>query len=131
MRGFLPSARLLQAKRAYVLLVLALFVSRALIPAGWMPDFAVGSGSPIVICTASGLATLYVDEDGKPIKHEQTRGEPCLLGSLTPVTTPVAAIAIDAPHLSGHADLPYFQDVRVPHHLRFTTGPARAPPSFV
>lgn len=131
MRGFLSNARLLQAKRAYVLLVLALFVSRALIPAGWMPDFAVGTGSPIVICTASGLTTLYVDENGKPIRHEQSRGEPCLLGSLTPATAPVAAIAINAPRFSGHADLPYFQDVRIPHLLRFTTGPARAPPSFV
>jgi hypothetical protein len=124
MRGFLTNVRLLQAKRAYALLVLALFVSRALVPAGWMPDFAASGGSPIVICTASGFATLYVDADGKPIHHKQSPGEPCLLGSLAPITTPV--VAINAPRFSGHVDLPYFQDVRVPHLLRYTTGPARA-----
>lgn len=50
-------------------LTLLLFVLRALLPTGFMPDLDLlkRGGFQIVLCTAQGPVSVAVDEDGKPL----------------------------------------------------------------
>ncbi|MGA7674610.1 MAG: DUF2946 family protein [Rhizomicrobium sp.] len=60
-------------RQTAVHLALAAMLFRALMPAGWMPDTAGHSGSPIVICTLNGPLHLTLGEDGKPLKQEPAK----------------------------------------------------------
>lgn len=53
-------------------LALFLFILRAAIPVGFMPDIgALANGAvEIVICTPEGLQTLRVDQDGQPLPDD-------------------------------------------------------------
>jgi hypothetical protein len=105
--------------------LLVAFVLKALIPAGFMPDFSgVDGGSfKIVICTASGTKTVDADLDGTPHDGSLAKhmGEPCALGSLAALTLPdllatVASPVIETPSLA-------------PLHLAVSLPPARAGPA--
>ncbi|WP_339856656.1 DUF2946 family protein [uncultured Nisaea sp.] len=50
-------------------LTLLLFILRAVIPVGYMPDLQAlaDGGVEIVICTPSGIETIRVGPDGRPI----------------------------------------------------------------
>lgn len=56
-------------------LALFLFVLRAAIPVGFMPDLgALANGTvEIVICTPDGLQTIRLDEGGTPLSDEEQR----------------------------------------------------------
>jgi len=70
--------------------LLVILAARALIPAGYMPDFrSLSKGTlSVVICTGSGLKTVLLDQDGKPLPtHDQSdRHHPCAFTGLAAVT---------------------------------------------
>lgn len=74
-------------------LLLALFVVRALIPIGYMPDFgAAGHGVfKVVICSASGSKMLTLDADGKAIPDQKSghHEQPCAFTGLISVAQPL------------------------------------------
>jgi len=74
-------------------LVLLAFICRALIPIGYMPDFAaVSEGSfKVVICTSQGSQMMQLDENGKkvPANPESTHHQPCAFSSATPTVAPL------------------------------------------
>lgn len=77
--------------------VLAAFLLRALIPAGFMPDFGAASRGvfQVVICSANGLEHLTLDVNGKPV-HEQKSShqhQPCAFSGLAAVALPDLAVA--------------------------------------
>ena len=53
-------------------LTLALFALRALVPVGYMPDFAAAADGQvrIVICTGFGSKSILVDEAGNPVADQ-------------------------------------------------------------
>jgi len=72
--------------------LLVMLVLRALIPAGYMPDFGASSGKTgIVICSANGSWTLDLDrlaQTSDPAsQHQQT--EPCAFSGLAQAYVPV------------------------------------------
>ncbi len=80
-----------------VRVVLAAFLLRALIPAGFMPDFGAASRGvfQVVICSANGLEHLTLDVNGKPV-HEQKSShqhQPCAFSGLAAVALPDLAAA--------------------------------------
>lgn len=85
-----------------VRVVLAAFLLRALIPAGFMPDFGAASRGvfQVVICSANGLEHLTLDVNGKPV-HEQKSShqhQPCAFSGLAAVALPdLAAGQVNAP----------------------------------
>ncbi|MEQ1672904.1 MAG: DUF2946 family protein [Hyphomicrobium sp.] len=73
-------------------LLIVAFALRALIPVGYMPDFAsVASGSlKVVICTASGTQTVYLNLDGSPPapQHKSGADEQCAFSGIATATLP-------------------------------------------
>jgi hypothetical protein len=105
--------------------LLVAFLLKALIPAGFMPEFsgADGGSFKIVICTANGTKIVDAGIDGTPHDGSLAKhmGEPCALGSLAALTLPdmlatVASPSIEAPSLA-------------PLHLAVSLPPARAGPA--
>jgi hypothetical protein len=92
-------------------LLLLTFAVRALVPAGYMPDFGSSSTGDfkVVICTATGPKALVLDEKGDPTPDSDHHHQPCTVaglamvalpsfGPLVPVTADfVAAIRIPLP----------------------------------
>jgi len=61
----------IKALRGLALLcVLAAFLIRAIIPAGFMPDTTSGEAFKMVICTIDGPQTILVDKDFNPQKSD-------------------------------------------------------------
>lgn len=113
------------------LLILALLgmVARAVIPAGFMPDFSAQAGTPLIICSGNGEKTIYVDDKGSPIEQSDHGGEqPCVFAlnfyAVQPylpelvVSLAVLDVAFDAPSMR-----------RIGQGHKFTY-PARGPPVF-
>jgi hypothetical protein len=78
--------------------VLIAFVMKALIPAGFMPEFSAGESGPfkIVICTASGSKIIDTAGDHGPSRTTVTKhlGEPCQLGAHPALVLPDAIASI-------------------------------------
>lgn len=113
--------------------LLVAFVLKALIPAGFMPDFSGQDGQSfkIVICTANGSKLVDVDGGGSGGPVAKHAGEPCSLGALAALaapdfsTTPAYTAQLDASR-AGLLIAVVLPPVRA--------GPAhspRAPPSLV
>lgn len=66
---------------------------RAVIPAGFMPE-RQNAGWVLSLCTGQGVATIVVDLDGKPVKHDDT-------SDTAPSTCAFASLA--APAMSAAA----------------------------
>jgi hypothetical protein len=71
-------------------LLLLTFAVRALIPAGYMPDFGSSSTGDfkVVICTATGPKALVLDENGDPGSDSDHPHQPCTLAGLATVALP-------------------------------------------
>jgi hypothetical protein len=76
--------------------LLVAFLLKALIPAGFMPEFSGGDAFKIVICTANGTKLVDADaESGDPSRPAPTHmGEPCTIGGLAAVLAPDALVTI-------------------------------------
>lgn len=113
--------------------LLAAFVLKALIPAGFMPDFSGHDGQSfkIVICTANGTKLVDAGDDGSGGTAAKHAGEPCALGSVAALTVPDVAttVAYAGPDDTSHTII---RRAAVLPPVR--AGPAhapRAPPSLV
>jgi len=86
--GLLSALRRVRVWLGHALLVA--FVLKALIPAGFMPDFSGQDGQSfkIVICTANGSKLVDVDGDGSGGTVAKHAGDPCSLGALTALAAP-------------------------------------------
>ncbi|MEQ1669948.1 MAG: DUF2946 family protein [Hyphomicrobium sp.] len=86
-------------------LLIVAFALRALIPVGYMPDFAsAANGSfKVVICTAAGTQTVYLNLDGSPPtpQHTSNDGDQCAFSGIATVTLP--EVAADAIRWSSNA----------------------------
>nr|TFG51719.1 MAG: hypothetical protein E4H34_05910 [Hyphomicrobiales bacterium] len=123
--------------KAAIFFVLAAYLLRAFVPAGWMPAATAGeAGNFIVICTLSGLKSIEVDSNGKPLNEEAPHdsnddGKTCAFG-----TAPKLALAgvdiIGASPDAAYALRARLRQAPVPKTggLHATYAP-RAPPSFI
>jgi hypothetical protein len=65
---------------------------------GWMPNPAGTAGAPIILCTAEGEISVFVDSNGQPIKqspaddHSQ-RTDGCPFAAAPHFATPTAVVA--------------------------------------
>jgi hypothetical protein len=106
------------------ILALAVFVCRALIPVGFMPDMQAGAGSFMTICSGYGDGTRDIETDGTPLKAKP----PCEFS--------INAGGVE-PFLK-HVYLPILYAINLIHVFVITAAPAqynaqpypsRAPPS--
>jgi hypothetical protein len=76
--------------------LLAAFVLKALIPAGFMPDFSGldGQSFKIVICTANGSKLVDAGDDGSGGTVAKHAGDPCALATLAALAAPDVATSI-------------------------------------
>lgn len=107
------------------LLLLAVAV-RALIPIGYMPDFAAaGDGVfKVVICSGMGAKQVALDADGKPLPDQQASndGQPCAFAGVAVVALPI----LDALPLPA----PDFQTAALSARTAVDLPPARAGPAL-
>lgn len=108
------------------------FVLKALIPAGFMPEFSGPDGGSfkIVICTANGTKILDADADGTPHDGSLAKhmGEPCALGSLTALTLPDMLATVAGPTIATQSLLPFELAVSLPPARAGPANGSRAPP---
>ena len=105
-------------------LFLMAFVLRALIPAGFMPDFSTASSGvfKVVVCTASGNKTVTIDAAGKTVPGEQAthQDQPCAFTGIFAAALPVPETdALGAPEFAVSSNFPL---------LAVTLPPSRAGP---
>lgn len=70
-----------ESRSLFSALVLLVLLFRSLIPMGFMPGKATGDRLvPLVICTGTGMATVYVSPDQVPPAHPQDKEDraPCV-----------------------------------------------------
>lgn len=105
-------------------LFLMAFVLRALIPAGFMPDFSNASAGifKVVVCTGYGSKTVTIDAAGKTMPGEQAPHDdlPCAFTGIFAATLPVP----EADALGAHE---FAVSLIVPR-LAVTLPPSRAGP---
>lgn len=114
-------------------LLLALML-RVIVPAGYMPDFSAASDGmfKVVICTANGMQTVSLDEDGQPVPDQSTGhvDQPCAFSGLAAVALPTAetfepiSLTFEAAVLARHSE------PELPVSVRGPPLGSRAPPSF-
>jgi hypothetical protein len=129
-QGTISALRRVRVWLGHALLVA--FVLKALIPAGFMPDFsgADGGSFKIVICTANGTKIVDADVDGTPhdgpvAKH---MGEPCALGSLAVLTLPDLLATVASPATDAASLAPLQLSVSLPPARAGPANGSRAPP---
>jgi hypothetical protein len=122
-------------------LIVALFLLRALIPAGFMPDLkALGDGRlEITLCTVEGLKTVTVDESGQPLtdhspsnSKKTSSSDLCPFGSVLSHSLALPATAsVGMPVALAISIIPSGQTL---HLLLPAQGPplgSRAPPAIL
>lgn len=92
--GILSALRRVRVWLGHALLIA--FVLKALIPAGFMPDFSGQDGQSfkIVICTANGSKLVDAGDDGSGGSVAKHAGDPCALGALVALTAPDLASTV-------------------------------------
>ncbi|MBA4130770.1 MAG: hypothetical protein C0519_05035 [Hyphomicrobium sp.] len=92
--GFLSLLRRVRVWLGHALL--AAFMLKALIPAGFMPDFSGQDGQSfkIVICTANGSKLVDAGDDGSGGSVAKHAGEPCALNALAALAAPDVAASV-------------------------------------
>lgn len=107
-------------------LVLFLFVGRALVPVGYMPDFASASKGVyrIVICAEHGPQAIDVDTNGHKIpgKPAVPDHQPCAFSGMAAIATPSFAELSIGPG--------YFIAAAVPTRVFKELPPVRAGPAL-
>ncbi len=130
--------KLLRPTRLFSIVPIVIWLFTQLVmTGGWSAGVsAIGSaeyaGQSIVICTGDGLATIYLDENGNPIKGEdgKTLATPCdwCVGFSAPPTLTAATDLLDfSPCDAGHSQFAWVSDERSPQAV-ITNARIRAPP---
>lgn len=113
-------------RRWVTTLLLLAFVARALVPAGYMPDFSAASsgGFKVVICTTMGAMTIALDDNHQPEPDQpgNHHDEPCSMAGSASVALP----AIDVLLTSA----PEFQVSNFDAPLSVQLPPTRAGPQL-
>lgn len=133
----------LSRSRRVVLFVMLVFLLRALVPAGFMPDTGRKDGFSMVICTADGPQIIQtgemfqpdaLDHDGSsgkhegPAAHDTDRGGTCLFALNAKVFAPAPVAAFTVVALRGPV-LPDLPPLFAPVAARFFGNAApQAPP---
>ena len=129
-QGTISALRRVRVWLGHALLVA--FVLKALIPAGFMPDFSGADGGPfkIVICTANGTKIVDADVDGTPHDGSVAKhmGEPCSLGSLAAFTPPDLLATVASPATDAASLAPLQLSVSLPPARAGPANGSRAPP---
>jgi hypothetical protein len=76
------------------------------------------------------MATVHLDDDGKPVEDQQNHEQPCVFAALASLTAPhaeVEAVVVPAPSASS-ARHEVSREIRAGPQLHFSDAPARAPP---
>ena len=114
-------------------LLLAVFMLRALIPTGWMPQTSTsGDGLTLVICTVAGLQEITLGPDGHPQPSDDTSQanaghDPCPFASVAKFTPPaLMAILVPPANVAGVAPVAHAPAPPPATHLRLPE--SRAPP---
>ena len=83
--------RLQTFKKWLVWPLLCALALRALLPAGFMPDFSGLSDSYIVICSGSGAVEIALGSDGEPVPRgaPETHEQPCAFATVAVLELPV------------------------------------------
>lgn len=130
-RGRQPHAASLS--NGLTVLLLAAFMLRALIPAGWMPQTSIGgNGVTLVICTVAGLQEVTLGPDGHPQPSDDTTTanaghDPCPFASGAQFTPPaLTAILVPPANVAGVAPVAHEPAPPPATHLRLAE--SRAPP---
>lgn len=109
--------------------VLALFVLRALIPVGFMPDFSAAKQGRIALafCTVGGAKTRLVDVPGRSVQDDSGKsgehassGECPFAASASPGLLPVVSLALPL--------FPIFSDATASTFEAFVSASPRGPP---
>ena len=122
-------------RRLLVKLLVLCFFLRALVPAGFMPDLSAARDGviTITICTAYGISTISLDENGDPIDPEETpeqqSGDLCRFASAGSIDLPEPPREVTASGFVLYAALQSPRDTIT--HGRRIAGPLgpRAPPT--
>lgn len=105
-------------------LFLAVFMLRALIPVGMMPDAQAAAEGilKVVICTPAGAKTVALGADGQPVQDQGAihHDQPCAFSGLATV----ALVAPDAPLLLAPIEV----TLQTVPALAVTLPPSRAGP---
>jgi hypothetical protein len=119
-----------------IYLMLISFMVRALVPAGYMPQWAAADGEfpKLAICTASGLKFIAVQgshDRPAPSDHNDHGDQPCAYATFAAFTFPGLSAQAEAPvAYAPSVFLPRLATVRPP--VRAGPGHAiRGPPSIV
>ena len=111
-------------------LALLLFVLRALVPVGFMPDLAgLADGRiEIVLCTPEGLKAVSFDKDGRPLPHDDSQKHDAVTGGDCPFGLAVGT-ALLAPDTAEAFVVAFATAVLARHPDDFRLGPpAHGPP---
>lgn len=122
-----------EAVRTILALLLTVAITvRSLVPMGFMlapVSDGVNSRVTIVVCSASGLGLVTLDEDGKPIIPQPGKegGESCLYKH-----TSALAVLVSEPSLTGFAQYgpiaEWRSQAKAPQSRHELPAPARGPP---
>lgn len=96
-----------RAASLILLLLLAAFMGRAWMPAGFMPSMAADGSYELVICSGMGEKTIRVSSDGMPVKNQgapQSGDGTCAfqLTSLQKIIPLIAFIILPLPETDQH-----------------------------
>jgi hypothetical protein len=113
-------------------LLLAVFMLRALIPTGWMPQTSGADGMTLVICTVAGLKEITLDPDGHPQPADDTNQanaghDPCPFASTAKFAPPALAAIFVPPH-NGTGIAPVAHAPASPSATHLRLAESRAPP---
>lgn len=104
------------------------FLARAMVPVGFMPDF---SGQHLVqICSGTEIKTVMLDENGMPVSSDHQKA-PCSFSFLSAFFDgPEEFYQIfETPDFLETADVPFLQSFEI-YRLHLSP-PSRAPPLLI
>lgn len=116
-------------------LLLLAYIARALIPAGYMPDFAAASDGifKVVICSAMGAKSIALDEGDAPLPgpSDGHDDQPCAFAGLVAVAMPaLGAFTMATPEFQVSNLYPRVADLLPPARAGPQLG-SRGPPQVL
>lgn len=120
-------------KQAVKIIVALAFFLQAMIPLGFMPNAnAADNTTALVICSGPDLKTIYVDQNGKPVQHQEKMNDSsqCPYSTLTTFNPPADFTVSPVPVVYGEASLPVLDSHRV-SLIRFLRPHAIGPPALL
>ncbi len=121
-----------RAASLLLMLLLAAFAARALMPAGFMPSIAADGSYELVICSGMGEKTIRVSADGTPLQDQgapQSGDGACAfqLTSLQKIIPLIAYILLPLPEMDEYFAMEHASALS--SGVAISPYPARGPPS--